>query len=232
MPAVTRKETPIHKMNKLQIIRALQWQHPTVTLDVGTLEANTKRVTEGNESAEVLRCLREAVHQAADLKRSCLQLLGRFVERVTDPTATFTKEQKALDRDLQDLICPRISGTSLDEDDEDERVNDDTDSEANEDIQQSFLKKLVTYLHSRKDIQGDSVDVQRTKAFIHRAEGLHLLEPRDMAAIQNMMAYPGSVLARNISMQMSVEDHLPELREHSRANGKALQNIQQTKNIK
>jgi len=31
MPAVTRKETPIHKMNKLQIIRALQWQHPTVT---------------------------------------------------------------------------------------------------------------------------------------------------------------------------------------------------------
>jgi len=167
MPAVTRKETPIHKMNKLQIIRALQWQHPTVTLDVGTLEANTKRVTEGNESAEVLRCLREAVHQAADLKRSCLQLLGRFVERVTDPTATFTKEQKALDRDLQDLICPRISGTSQDEDDEDERVNDDTDSEANEDIQQSFLKKLVTYLHSRKDIQGDSVDVQRMKAFIH-----------------------------------------------------------------
>ena len=126
-------------------------------------------------------------------------------KRVTDPTATFTKEQKALDRDLQDLICPRISGTSLDEDDEDERVNDDTDSEANEDIQQSFLKKLITYLHSCKDIQGDSVDVQRTKAFIHRAEGLHLLEPRDMAAIQNMMAYPGSVLARNISMQMSVE---------------------------
>ncbi|KAF9985306.1 hypothetical protein BGZ65_011250 [Modicella reniformis] len=54
-----------------KLVRAMSWQHPTVTLEVGTLAANVKRVlsSEAGLSSEVVECLQEA-SQAAAVKRN------------------------------------------------------------------------------------------------------------------------------------------------------------------
>jgi len=74
-------------MRKVDLVRAIQWEHPTVTLDIGTVSGNVKRALqdEPDFAPEVFRCLGECVCLAANTKRSCQQLVGRLIERVAAP---------------------------------------------------------------------------------------------------------------------------------------------------
>ncbi|KAI7832491.1 hypothetical protein BC939DRAFT_105154 [Gamsiella multidivaricata] len=227
-PATAKKVKSVDEMNKADFTRALDWEHPTVTLDVGTLSANVRRAEDlsPDEASEVLRCLREAIRLAADTKRTCQQLLGRFIERVSDP-AIF----KETDRDLLDLICPRIPGTNKDndgdkdsdkDDDKDgdkdgeeqedidseidkEQEDRDADSEVDKDDHQRFLGILTTYVYSGIIPSGKTKSIQCTRRFIDRAQELHLLERKDAAIINTRMPYPGSVILRSIIAQLSVD---------------------------
>ncbi|KAF9920167.1 hypothetical protein FBU30_010048, partial [Linnemannia zychae] len=202
-PEKTPKEKDVDGMNKARIISELGWNHPLVALKVGALDTNAGRVTEGEELAEVTKCIRKAIREAADIKRRCLQTIGRFVERLSDPSIF----QEA-DRDLLDLVCPRITGkdkedAGVEREQEERRNKDDPDSK--EDDQQYFLRALAQYLYSSNPVRVKTKAAQRTVAFFRRAADLALLEPYDPKAIGKKMEFPPSVLARNISTQMSVE---------------------------
>ncbi|KAF9109482.1 hypothetical protein BGX30_008397, partial [Mortierella sp. GBA39] len=104
-PASAKK--PLTEMKKVGLVRSLAWRHPTVSLEVGTINANTKRVFLGGQTSttpspttpgsiapfpttptlsasdlqcSVVECLQECSRLAADKKREAQRLIGIFVE--------------------------------------------------------------------------------------------------------------------------------------------------------
>ncbi|KAG0222161.1 hypothetical protein BGW42_006817, partial [Actinomortierella wolfii] len=86
--------------SKLSLVRALAWEHPTVTLDIGTLCANAKRAFAQHEV--VVETIRRAVREATDVKRRCQEIIGMFLERVFSNGVLLKNE----DRELLDYLCP------------------------------------------------------------------------------------------------------------------------------
>ncbi|KAI7819816.1 hypothetical protein BC939DRAFT_505458 [Gamsiella multidivaricata] len=68
---------------KLAITRLLQYQHPTSTLNVGTLSANLRRAlpNDGTVQQEVALCIRNAVREAARIKRQGQRVTWRSKRR-------------------------------------------------------------------------------------------------------------------------------------------------------
>ncbi|KAF8906649.1 hypothetical protein BGZ58_006272, partial [Dissophora ornata] len=100
-PTFTPK--PLADMDKNGLIRSMAWHHPTSTLEVGTLSANTKRVFTGMPALttltsttsaldrpdlqqQVMECIQEATRLAAGVKRKAQRLIGQFVETLRDNT--------------------------------------------------------------------------------------------------------------------------------------------------
>ena len=98
-PTITQK--PLADMDKKGLVCSMAWHHPTSTLDVGSLAANTKRVfTSMPESTtlisatsaldrtdfqqQVMECMQEATKLAAGVKRKAQRLIGQFVETLQD----------------------------------------------------------------------------------------------------------------------------------------------------
>ncbi|KAG9061324.1 hypothetical protein KI688_007302 [Linnemannia hyalina] len=96
-PASAKK--PLTEMKKAGLVRSLAWRHPTVSLKVGTINTNTKRVFFGwadinnplSDYTRIYRALSNDAHSvrvrstecsrlAADKKREAQRLIGIFVE--------------------------------------------------------------------------------------------------------------------------------------------------------
>ncbi|CAO3572041.1 unnamed protein product [Mortierella alpina] len=196
------------KSTKVELTRAMSWEHPTVTLDVGTVSANVGRVLGDSDLiAEVLRCLQEITRLATDLKRRGQQLLGRYLEHI------FAQgELTATDKRLLDYLCPRVtSGTKEDLDDDQDKEEDDL---AQADDTTKFYLTLLIHIYSGNPVvvptsnpgQPPSKSAAwRAKQFIDRAVELGLLETNDPGATNSTMPYPGSSLLRSVSKEMSTE---------------------------
>jgi hypothetical protein len=112
--AKAKKDSTIAKKprgtkGKNGLVRSMAWHHPTVTLETGTLTANTKRIFTPSSAPAfnkpptampttatpapsstvfdrpdlqrlVVDCLQEATHLAAGIKREGQRLIGQFVE--------------------------------------------------------------------------------------------------------------------------------------------------------
>jgi hypothetical protein len=67
---------------KHSLTRSLGWHHPTVSLEVGTLKANTERVSSNPPDLqhEVVKCLKEGSQLAFDIKRKAQGLIGCYLE--------------------------------------------------------------------------------------------------------------------------------------------------------
>lgn len=103
----TPLKKPLADMDKMGLVRSLAWHHPTVSLEVGTLNANTQRVfmnqplsttppsiLAGPDAPSsnlpnlnpsdlqrlVMECLQVATCLAAEKKREAQRLIGVFVE--------------------------------------------------------------------------------------------------------------------------------------------------------
>jgi len=119
-PMYTKK--PTESLDKNNVVRCLSWYHPTSTLDVGTLAANTKRVFSVRpapadfETASssplalgapaptvisldlqqhVLDCIQEAVRLASGVKRQAQRLIGVFVDTLRVRMNTKEEERKS-----------------------------------------------------------------------------------------------------------------------------------------
>jgi len=182
------------EMEKAELLRALRWEHPVVTLDVGTLKANVRRAQQGKEdlSTEVMRCLKEAVRLAADTKRSCQRLIGRFIECIMAPGVF----QEA-DREFLDHICPRISKEMLYNDEGEKQEPDDEDKSA----QGLFIGMLLRYLLSDVQSRDTTVIGKRMARFLTRVRSLGLLSGKRTLKPN----YPGSLLLESVGRELCRE---------------------------
>lgn len=89
-------------------------EHPIVTLTVGTLRANVKRASGGqdNVAEEALSTVQEIVRIAWGVKRKAQALIGRFVQQVS------AGPHSSMDIELLHAICPPMAGPDDNEDDE------------------------------------------------------------------------------------------------------------------
>ncbi|KAF9537310.1 hypothetical protein EC957_008485 [Mortierella hygrophila] len=181
--APTSAKKPLTEMKKIGLVRSLAWRHPTVSLEVGTINANTKRVFlvfSGGMFAGVFP-------SGGRQKREAQRLIGIFVEtlrirmdsaeealRIKLPPGklTVSEEQRTkahrdavsdTERKILDHLCERIKPKDDDEDDDDDAAdkkrenNSDLDEKAND--QEGFLLSFLTFLYSgnyprERDLKG------------------------------------------------------------------------------
>ncbi|KAF8921780.1 hypothetical protein BGZ58_003858, partial [Dissophora ornata] len=90
---------------KADLVQAMEWEHPTVTLDVGTVSANLGRALGESELVpEINRCLQDVVRIASDIKRLGQQLIGRFIDSLFA-----AGELNSTDKIILGNICPCVS---------------------------------------------------------------------------------------------------------------------------
>ncbi|KAF9987064.1 hypothetical protein BGZ79_005256, partial [Entomortierella chlamydospora] len=186
--------TPIDEMTKMQLVKALAWEHPLVTLPVGTVDANCRRAAgsfdqpiplrqQEQQSHEVSACIQDVVQQVQVTKRHTQEFLGSYIE------TAFKQGLTADDRDILSFLCPPVEskvkdGTSInskstssartddDEGDEDEDSGgDDIESEPSA-ADKSFLAFytiLMTRVYSRKKVLKTVAQKQVDKLFSRAA---------------------------------------------------------------
>lgn len=194
-------------MDKRTLVRGLSWQHPTVSLDVGTLEANVKRVLPSGDDdlwSEVTKCIQEATRAAIEVKRKAQRLIGMFIEKVTGSNKPNTN-----DREFMDYLCERIKpkaqgdSVSVVEDDEEQEV-DDTDLEGKGDLQIQFLQSFLVHLYSGNYPKKTGVG-QVVNNFISRLADLGLYSPRARSDINVSMPFTPGMLVRSTATKLAAE---------------------------
>ena len=186
------KKLPLVQSNeKKTIMKTMGVEHPTISMDIGTLEANAMRAN-ADTAQEVTRIFNEIVEIVASTKRRCQLLIGKYIELVT-ASAQLLADDKA----LLDLMCPRILKSDLESsNDNDQAVVDETE----ESDQQKFYSSLMTYLHSNNLPQN-----KNALKFVSRLETLGLVEKKDRGALNSLANYPGTNLFRTAGGQLARE---------------------------
>ncbi|KAF9360179.1 hypothetical protein BGX26_010318 [Mortierella sp. AD094] len=116
------KKTPIRSVvtdqKKKTLLKALDFEHPLVSLDTGTLHVNVCNVHKSDPSFadEAVRCIQGAVREASNVKRRCQQLVGMYLEIVLS-----YKSINNTDRDILDHLCMRLSEKDINQ--AEEQVN-------------------------------------------------------------------------------------------------------------
>ncbi|KAK3821500.1 MAG: hypothetical protein J3Q66DRAFT_152665 [Benniella sp.] len=194
------------EMDKMTLVGGMSWEHPTITLDVGTLKANIQRVLPSGEGlwSEVDKCIQEAIQAATDVKRRAQNLIGMFIEKVSDPN-----KSKEIDRKLMDHLCERVkpkvqdSNVSVAEDGEKQKV-ENTDLGGKGDLQYEFLQSFLCHLYSGNYPKNTGVG-KIVNDFIERLVELGLYSPRARSAINVTMPFTPSLLVRSSATQLAVE---------------------------
>lgn len=113
--APSKPSLPVDEMDKDQLVRSLQKEHPIRTLDIGTLNANATRALvkefDHQEASKLLprikTCFKQVAHIASNTKRLCQRAIGQFVEEISSGTVDTS------DRYLLDKLCPRVSNQDM-----------------------------------------------------------------------------------------------------------------------
>ncbi|KAF9110941.1 hypothetical protein BGX27_005676 [Mortierella sp. AM989] len=206
----TAKELDVDKMDKNQLIKEMKWEHPTVTLNAGSISANVSRALKDDSLAsEVERCLHEVVDSVSTAKRQCQQLIGRYIERIT---AAGTVVDPA-DREILDRLCARVEPKDKVLDDNELKGDDDDDDHGPKkrfSVQRSFFVRLLQYLYSKKSIVAGKADAANdfVSRFVDRAATLDLLErraPVRKGDRQEYDPYPATALMDSAGQQLEIE---------------------------
>ncbi|KAK5823077.1 hypothetical protein F5H01DRAFT_129602 [Linnemannia elongata] len=93
-PKVTTKRPPrnVETMDKRELVDAMQWDHPTRTLDLGTINANaTRALNNGIDQAnadtyltEIKASLRNVTRISSRVKRIAQRAIGQYIERLSE----------------------------------------------------------------------------------------------------------------------------------------------------
>ncbi|KAF9965989.1 hypothetical protein BGZ73_001190, partial [Actinomortierella ambigua] len=185
------KPLPPYKddLSRGPVVKALDLEHPVVTLEVGSLHNNIVGVFQDKPDVArcVKDCLRTVVHQANEAKRQFQRILGLFLDQI------FSGGIEQHDRAFLRLLCENINPQ-----DASHTVNDDKqdDEIALATIKQSsFIQSIMVAIISGKDpARGAARD------FFVRLKGLGLIDSKTPTT-----RYPASILARSISSQVCVQ---------------------------
>ncbi|KAK5828979.1 hypothetical protein F5H01DRAFT_12584 [Linnemannia elongata] len=218
--------------DKQRLSKSLGWHHPTVSLEVGTLEANTRRVSSLSPElqGEVAKCLKEGSQLAVDIKRKAQRLIGRFLEtlrtRIEDAVveARRKKNGEALlesdrlkarreavsddERVVLDFLCERIK-PKVDKDNgldggQKDAGQSDLDEETDKCVK--FLETFLTYLYSENLPNKNSAMGKAVNKFVGILADLELFDAsRNRGEINVSMSFTPSMLVRSTASQLSVE---------------------------
>ncbi|KAF8919712.1 hypothetical protein BGZ58_004580, partial [Dissophora ornata] len=206
-----RNREDISDMDKFGLLRCFEYEHPIVTLNVGTLNANVRRALAedsippneattskaakpGSLNPEtVIDHLNEAVETAATVKRKLQRLVGGFIRLIFSRGAF-----EASDRQILDHLSPRT----------------ETDAKGSSAIKSKGKKKtkcgydhvgfigmLARYLHSGNP-PGNSNIGNDVKQFISRAQDLGLLSKQVWQPTRNVMKFPAVTVTRSITSDL------------------------------
>lgn len=171
-PKVTPKkpQREVETMDKMQLVEAMQWDHPTRTLDIGTINANAtralnKRIDQAGFQEEtytylsaIKTSLRNVTRISSRVKRTAQRAIGQYIERLsvhnideidnnnnTDATnatdTTNTKILSEVDRRLLNILCPAFSNKDLVESSKEEMDQEPDNPEGLEELDGSNDKK-------------------------------------------------------------------------------------------
>ncbi|KAF9570266.1 Rad2 nuclease [Mortierella alpina] len=205
---------PLEGMSKLDLTLAMRREHPISTLEIGTVRANTRAALQhppadistlpvpwADVASAVDQCLKDVTRIASDVKRSCQLLVGRFVEQLSLHDVISSS-----DRDLLDLICPRIpaqttqgsvgTGSATSDTLDDETVKQSSHGQ--------FFTSLAIYVYSGSCVYSSRSGAQ-VERFINRAHELGLCEKVDKRSIKRTMPYAGSTFLRSVGTQLASE---------------------------
>ncbi|KAF9558374.1 hypothetical protein EC968_007111 [Mortierella alpina] len=173
---------------KRDLLFAMVREHPTVTLDLGTLQANVQRSpVESDLEPHIMQCLQDITQTAAHIKRSGQKLLGLFIE------AAFVSP-KPSDRMLLDYLCPRVSSkVDSDEQDEDEREQAEEDPEFTNSEHVQFFHVLLNYLYNDHPIKTETKVGERVQRFIDRAQEYRFGKPAQTMQKNKVLSVPSRI---------------------------------------
>lgn len=176
------------------VLKALDFEHPIVTLEFGSLHKNIVDVLQDKPDVarSVEECLRAVVRRANDAKRQFQRVLGSYLSLV------FSEEVQQVDRRFLNHLCENVGHQ-----DASNTVNDTSSisDKKDHDIlpsttkQSSFIQAILVAMISGK-IPPSGV----ARDFFARLKGLGLIDS-DIPTTR----YPASIIARSISCQLCVQ---------------------------
>lgn len=165
-------------LNKKGLMQSMNWNHPTSSLEIGTVCANVRHmVMDGEMQQEVVNCLQEAPWLAAGVKREAQHLIGHFMEMLRDHMDKVEEEQRIIlelmtppqtmtesyqlqcrkdcitevEWEMLLSICNWIKPADIDEGEEDTSSNEENSNsnvEDRKDKEFCILLSFLTYLYS------------------------------------------------------------------------------------
>ncbi|KAG0304491.1 hypothetical protein BGZ98_005452 [Dissophora globulifera] len=151
----------------------MAWEHPTVTLEMGTLCANVNEAVPDKDTAKlIISCIKRAVREASKVKRQCQEVLGLYLETLFSTPHAVIGEH---DRAILHYLCPH------DEDDNDVNVSNDNDDDGlpDKDKTGAFIHSFMTYLYSGNLSWRSSGTGIIVNSFVKRLQDLRLLPKPD-----------------------------------------------------
>jgi hypothetical protein len=219
--------------NKMSLVFSLGRHHHISSLDVGTLDANTKRVFLDNPGAqqEVVECIKESSRLAVDLKREAQRLMGQFLgkfrTRIDAEVAKARGQKKngerlsvserlkarwdALLHEEREILYYLVGNTRPKEEGDEEDIEENQDgvgggdSEDGESKYTQFLRSFMTYMYSRNPPKATKVG-GAVDAFINILAGMDLLNiSHTRGELNKTMIFTPTNLVRPVAGQLAAE---------------------------
>ena len=209
-PESNRKDKSVNADTKKDgLVRGMSWEHPTVTMNAGTLSVNIKRAMgESPLVSEVKSCLKEAVRLAFQIKRCGQQIIGQYIEAIF----ASGDELRSTDRDILNSMCPSVSSRYKDGTDDHDQ-EESADNEKNEEqemllddsgqtksVHLQFHKSLLSYLLTGKPPSTKFEAGRRVQQFIDRTTNLGLSYDRGPFVARH--SFPPSTLLRSVAAEL------------------------------
>ncbi|KAF9165033.1 Elongation of fatty acids protein 2 [Actinomortierella ambigua] len=119
------------RTNKKSLLNQLTFEHPTVSLSIGTLQGKVNEVLTGTPELrnDVIDCIRIAVQLAWAVKLRCQEVIGRYLEMIFSGGC----QAGPTDRTFLDALCERLPAKAKDADDKKKNAdNKEKDADNNE----------------------------------------------------------------------------------------------------
>ncbi|KAG0285569.1 hypothetical protein BGZ98_005448, partial [Dissophora globulifera] len=179
-------------MTKIQLIRAMQTEHPLRTLDIGTLKANTSRALkkefyDDEDLQAKLRkamttCLSDISTLASKSKRVCQQAVGQYLENLSidqlDEDDKVILSYLTSPFSVQEIAAAK-NGVSPNPEDELSDDTEDPDADVNDkNSSVGFFMSLLVAIYKASTPQGKKKDGPAAAAclFLHKAKAY--LQPK------------------------------------------------------
>lgn len=195
-----------------QIMDALSFEHPVVTLKLDRLTPNVRAVVKDDSVTNtIVNCIRGAVRVAWETKRRGQVLIGLYLEdlfyrrptpdaaRPAVPVTTISDE----DLTILDALCPRLYFEEMDASDDQGFSGDGDDGGSNTD----FILCFLIYLYSGNLPRNNSKAGASVNTFIRRLQDMHHLgkHEQDRGKPRNIKEYTPSNVVRSVASQLSAE---------------------------